>query len=281
MYEQIDEILENVSSLPSLPGAVRQLRRMLDEPDVPMKDIGQVISTDPGIAMKTLRLVNSAQYGIRQKVTSVEQAATMLGAEQVRSMVMSAVVFTELKKGTDAFIRHSICCGIAMEMLCEASSVTALKADEAFVYGVIHDIGKIVFHEHLPAKMQQAEGLAYEEGIPLFEAERQVIGADHAAMGARLALHWDLSEDMVSAIAGHHDLGQCLRPEHHGLAGLLSVADYICWTSGLQPEPFAQASVPKEAWDRIGLTAQDIPPVLDGFFDALPYVEELVRATEG
>lgn len=271
----IDDILAEIVTLPSLPGTITRVREMLDDPDCSLHHVGEVISTDPGIALKTLRLVNSAQYGTRNSVSSVEQAVALLGAKVVRNLVLSAAIFDQLRGGTDQFLRHSIACGLAMEMLAGSSPGIALDPDEAFVYGVLHDIGVVIFQEFLPDRHKEAVRLAERTGIPLFQAEREIIGMDHAALGGRLARHWRLPQELVDAVAGHHDL-EPAGPQNRELAALLGLADYIVNASGITSGPSIPPLLAAGAEEIIRIPRAEIPSVIDSFFAALPNVDELV-----
>lgn len=273
----IDDILAEIVTLPSLPGTITRVREMLDDPDCSLHQVGEVISTDPGIALKTLRLVNSAQYGTRNPVSSVEQAVALLGAKVVRNLVLSAAIFDQLRGGTDQFLRHSIACGLAMEMLAGASPGVALDPDEAFVYGVLHDIGVVVFQEFMPDRHLAATTLAERKGIPLFQAEREVIGVDHAALGARLARHWRLPQELVDAVAGHHDLERASAPNRE-LAALLGLADFIVNVSGITSGLCVPPPLAAGAEETIRIPRPEVPAVIDSFFMALPNVDELVAA---
>jgi HD-like signal output (HDOD) protein len=272
----IDYILSDIVTLPSLPGTITRVLSLLDDPNCSMHEVGQLVSTDPAIALKTLRLINSAQYGTRNKVTSVEQAVVLLGAKVIKNLVLSAAVFEHLSKGTDQFLSHSISCGIAMEMLAEACPRVNLAADEAFVYGVLHDVGMIIYQEFMPDQYTKAMDVAIRRNIPLYEAEQEIIGVDHAELGGRLAQQWHLPDKLIGAIAGHHDLSKCTTEDQKGIAALLSVADYICNVCGISSGPCPTPIVSQEAWASAGFLGQDIPIILEQFYFALPNVDELV-----
>lgn len=273
----IDYLLEEIITLPSLPGIVTRVIELLDAPSTSLEEVGKVISTDPALTLKTLRLANSAHYGVRERLTSVEQATVFLGEKVIKNLVYAATVFDTLRKSTDALLRHSISCGLAMEVLVSARGPDIpLRTDEAFVYGLLHDIGKVVFEEFLPEEYGKAVSLARERHLAIYQAEREVIGVDHGELGARLAEKWRLAEKLVNAIAGHHDLSKCHKPEAAGLAALLSVADYICCASGIVVEPRAVTVVADDAWKQTCLEGKDMPPALARFFTALPMVDELL-----
>lgn len=274
----IDYLLEEVVTLPSLPVTVAHITEMISDPDCSLGEVGKAISADPAIALKTLRLVNSAYYGMSQRVTSVEHATALLGLKVIKNLVFTATVFETLQGGVDTFLRHSISTGVAMRILTAAGKHPSLTGspDEAFVFGLLHDVGKIIFEQFLPKDFERVAEMCVSKGVPWCEAEREIIGVDHAEMGARLAEKWRLPADLVNAIAGHHDLSQCRDPNMKGLAALLAVADYIVSQAGIVAYPDTQVSVSDEIWATAGFTGAEMKAALDQFFDSFDTVEELM-----
>jgi putative nucleotidyltransferase with HDIG domain len=274
----IDYLLEEVVTLPSLPVTVAHITEMINDPNCSLAEVGRAISADPAIALKTLRLVNSAYYGMSQKVTSVEHAVVLLGLKVIKNLVFTATVFETLQGGIDTFLRHSISTGVAMRIL-SGSGKHALPLetpDEAFVYGLLHDIGKIVFEEFLPKEFERVADLSVTQGVPWFEAERQVIGVDHAEMGSRLAEKWRLPGDLVNAIAGHHDVSQCRDGKSRSLAALLAIADYMVSAAGIVAYPRTEVVIREEMWETAGFTGADMKPLIDEFFQSFNTIEELM-----
>lgn len=274
----IDTLLDEIVTLPSLPGIIERINKMLENPDTPMNEVGQVISTDPAIAFKTLRLINSAYYALREKVTSVEHAVVMLGSKVVRNLVLTATVFDSMKGGAESYIRHSICCGILMEILTRHhKQKLPLQTDEAFVFGLLHDIGKVIFSQFLPEESRAVEQEVAKSKTPMFLVERKIVGVDHAAIGSQLALRWKLPEPLVQAIAGHHELFLCLEDVAQPLAANLAVADYICHACGVSDTEGNTPRVEDDVWQASQLKGSDIPKILNEFLVALPNVDELVK----
>lgn len=277
----IDAILAQEVSLPSLPGIIQRALDLLANDQSSLRDVGELLSTDPGTAVRVLQVANSAAYGLRHRVASVEHAVPLLGAGTVRNLCLTATVFEHLKRGTDAFVRHGICSGVLMELLTKASPSVDCSHDEAFIYGVLHKVGMLIFLEHLPKPASLSRSLARDRGLPLYRAEREVIGADYAEMGARLAAHWGLPDAIAGAIAGQHEIARCEVPAHRPMAGLLQVANAICMASGLQAEPEDTAAIEEAAWQATGLTNALLAGVLEDFFAALPSVDALVDEVMG
>ena len=273
----IDELLDGIITLPSLPQTLARITDIMEDPDCSIGDVGKVISADPSIALKALRLVNSAHYGLRNEVMSVEHAVMLLGLKVIRNMVLTATVFESFKKGAEGFLRHSVACAVAMKTLADSRGPAfPAQADDAFVYGLLHDVGKVVFQEFLPREMAEVSRLSHANGLPAYRAEREIVGCDHAALGATLATKWKLPPQLIGAIAGHHDPDQCDGPGYRESAALLGVADYICCASGILSGHGVHAPASEALWAASRLVSADIPPVLARFFEASSEISELM-----
>jgi putative nucleotidyltransferase with HDIG domain len=253
--------------------------RLISDPRCSLSTVAQAISADPPLAIKTLRLVNTAYYGLRQKVSTIEHAVVLLGIKVVKNLAFTATVFDIMKGGVETFYRHSVTCGMAMRALVEAGGGGLESAEEAFVCGLLHDIGKVILDEFFPKESAEALQLSIERRLPAYEAERAMIGVDHALIGARMAQRWKLAEPLVNGVAGHHVLSQCESAAQWRVAALVSIADYICYACAVGARPEAVARVQDEAWAASGLTSEVMPAVMERFFGELPLVDELMRLT--
>ena len=273
----IDTLLDEVVTLPSLPDSVARLTEMLDDPGCDMKSVAAVISSDPAIALKTLRLVNSAYYGLGQEVTSVDHATVLLGAKVLKNLAMTATAFDCMKSSATQFLTHSVSCGFAMKSIVLSGCVKGFvgSEDEAFTYGLIHDIGKVILEEYLPDEYRDVTAIVEEEGIPWYEAEQRVIGVDHAELGARLAQRWKLTAPVVNAIRGHHDLSAC-DEAHRTLAANLAVANQLCSMSGYRSHPQNDSSVDPSVFEAAGITSDMLPAVSEKYFGLRASIDELL-----
>jgi putative nucleotidyltransferase with HDIG domain len=275
----IDSLLEEVVTLPSLPDTVASIMRMVGDPKCSLAAVAKAISADPPLAMKTLRLVNTAYYGLRQKVTTIEHAVVLLGTKVIKNLAFTATVFDVMKGGVDEFFRHSVSCGMATRALIEActSDSSAESSDEAFVFGLLHDIGKVIFEQFMPAEYAKVALLARERQIPWYKAELEVIGVDHAFLGARLAEKWKLPDHLIGGIAGHHVLEQCVQPELRQYAALVSIADFICAQCQIPAATAGRTVLGEDMWAQSGLTSAKIPAVMESFFEKLASADELMK----
>ncbi|HSV69377.1 MAG TPA: HDOD domain-containing protein [Methylibium sp.] len=264
------EVLAGVRELPPLPAVVMDLIRSMRDESLGAEQLGARIGRDQALAARTLRLANSPFYGVPRKVTCVAEATTLLGLRTVRSLALGAGVAgsfsTPACAGFDfaAFWRHSI--GAA---LCAASLARALRQDEglAFTVGLLHDIGCLAlasgFGEAYAGVLRHQQA----HDCPVQEAERAVLGTDHAAVGALLAEHWRFAPAVVEAIAAHHAppaADPATLPTQSTqttatarMADIAHVADSMAHAldlSGLEDDVVPPLSMP--AWCRLALDEQ-------------------------
>ena len=274
----IDALLDEVITLPSLPSTVAYIMRLVSDPQCSLSSVAHAISADPPLTIKTLRLVNAAYYGLRQKVSTIEHAVVLLGTKVIKNLAFTATVFDIMKGNVDAFFRHSIAAGLAMRALVEAGcGKTAIQSpEEAFVCGLLHDIGKVFMNEFLPKESAKVAQVCAKTGMPWYFAEREIMGVDHAQIGARLAQKWKLPDILTCAVAGHHDLKQCKDSDARQAAALVAVADFICCSCGIRAHAVGATPVPEDTWTASQLSSEAVPAVMGGFVQALPSVNELM-----
>jgi len=274
----IDALLDEVITLPSMPDTLGRITKLVNDPNCSLGDVAKAVSSDPAIALKTLRLVNSAYYGLGQQVATVEHAVVLLGLKVIKNLALTATVFATIRGSAELFLRHCIGCGVAMKVLAENGPLSGhlAFADEAFVYGLLHDIGKVILEEYLPSEYDQVRRAVQERAIPWHEAEEEVIGADHAALGARLAEKWKLAAPMSNAIAGHHNLEQC-SPDYRILAAHLTIADYLCAASGLPAYENPVFALQDDVWAVSQISPQVLAKIIERYFDSFSVVNEFVE----
>lgn len=279
----IEYLLEEVITLPSLPSTVAHLTELINDPDTTLTDIGKVIAVDPSIALKSLRLVNSAYYGLREKVSSVEHAVVLLGMKVIKNIVFTASVFETMDTREAKLLRHNIACGMAMKLLAEAKLVPDAELggpDEAFIYGLLHDTGKILIRQYMADEANAVRDRCAQGDISYAEAEREIIGVDHAEIGGRLAEKWKLADSLIDAIGGHHDLSLCKHPEHRPIAAMLSVADYVCYAAGMPRDAGGPITIADEMWTETKLSAEDVVSIVEQLQESTDEIDELMKLAE-
>ncbi len=274
----IETLLDEVITLPSMPVTLDQITWLINDPGSALGDVAKVISRDPAIALKTLRLVNSAYYGLGKEISSIEQAVVLLGSKVIRNMVLTATVFETIRGSTEKLLRHSLACGLAMRLLVEEGPLAKLVVaeDEAFIFGLLHDIGKVFIEEYIFQETAAISKLIQHDGYACFQAEMQQIGADHAMIGGCLAEKWCLSPALINAIMGHHELDLC-DEEFQIFAATLRIADYMAASCGYPSHDHGVYLLPDPIWHLANLDGSKMATITTRFLESLPSLEELIQ----
>jgi len=206
------ELVSKAKNLPPVPHAALKLVSLLDQPAVSNDEVVQALRCDNVLTAKLLRACNSPYFGLAEPVSSVDQAVFILGHQQILHIVLtiafgSAMVVPLPGYAVEAseLWRHSLITATAGEII--ANEFTDLNIDPpvAFTVGLLHDIGKLVLSQTLTADVQADIRNRIEHGkLSRAEAERDVLGTDHAEVGSLLLQSWHLPEDVVEAVANHH-----------------------------------------------------------------------------
>ncbi|HEY5475960.1 MAG TPA: HDOD domain-containing protein [Tepidiformaceae bacterium] len=229
-----EQIVAAVESLPPLPAVAFRVVATAQDPKSSAKDLALVVSSDPGLTAKLLRIVNSAAFARRRQVSSIQEALVLLGFIQARNIaVASAIAGTYPPDPGNAlfristFWRHSLAVAF---LASEAAARTRVDPPTAFTTGVIHNIGRLAIFNADPAGLDQAVVNAITEDVPLETIEHETLGYDHAEIGGLLAAKWGLPEEMQKAITSHH-----ANPGATPLTKLIADADRLCVQYGILP----------------------------------------------
>lgn len=207
--EKLLDITNRLESLPSLPTLYLELMREIRSPDSSLAKIGSIIEKDIGMSAKILQLVNSAFFGIPERVTGPSHAVAMLGLDTISSLILNVHIASEFKTtGIKDFSISNLWAHSLLTALC-AKEIALLQgtgkpaADEAFMAGLLHDVGLLVLASSLPEDLQAACELSAREEIPLTDAETHILGSSHAEVGGYLLGIWGLPDPVVEAALFH------------------------------------------------------------------------------
>ncbi|OGH61409.1 MAG: hypothetical protein A3G34_05345 [Candidatus Lindowbacteria bacterium RIFCSPLOWO2_12_FULL_62_27] len=204
--KSIRDVLKKISIVAPMPDTVARLLSMLNDPDVDLDEVARVISLDVGLTAMLLRLSNSAFYGLKSQVTTVNKAVTVIGTKKLRQLVISAAMMDRFKNlQRDRFLRFWEQSMRAAQWSKELAQFAGKpEIDEFFLAGFLHNIGEIVILQHFPDEVRRIEELA-RGGRPPLESEVQVLGCDRADMGSYLLSLWQLPPAVVQAsMLAHH-----------------------------------------------------------------------------
>lgn len=220
-------LVTGVASLVSLPEVCIQVNGMVDDDRSSAGDIARVISQDPGLTARLLKIANSSFYGFPSRIETVSRAVTIIGTRELRFLVLAASAVRSFDRiSSDAidmasFWRHSVYCGVIARLL--AGRCRVLHSERLFVAGLLHDVGRLVMISRIPDLVQVMHFRARQAQEPMFEAEREVFDTDHGEVGAELMKLWRLPASLQSAAAYHHEPQRA--PDYALEAALIHIAD--------------------------------------------------------
>ena len=195
-----------IKSLPPFPAVALQLMSLLDDDDVPMKQIVTLLRVDPALSAEILRVSNSALYGLSRRIDNVSHAVVVLGAESVKRLALTVALGRFSQRFlNDKALRvcwdHSVACALIGERVAEA---TGQSRDRAYTAGLLLDVGRLALLACYPAEYGNLVEVARENDFDQLECERQMFDIDHCAAGEWLGRHWNLPDDLVEGISTHH-----------------------------------------------------------------------------
>lgn len=220
------ELLHSVNILPSPPATYLKVLRALESPDASLETVGQIISQDPAMTAKLLQLANSAAFGLQQQISDPTTAVMYLGLETTKALILLAHTFSYFEKlhpadfSLEVLWNHSLMTAHAARQLAREENLRGEAVAPYYTGGLLHDLGKLIYAANLPVKFGLALRMAREYQQPLWQIEKNLLGASHAEIGAALLAIWGLPSDIVESVAFHHEPA---RSEQPGFAPVAAV----------------------------------------------------------
>ena len=261
-----------IDTMPSLSITVSKILEVTKNPQVTAKDLNKVISLDPVLVGKVLKLVNSAYYGLSNKVTSLVTAIIMLGINTIKNLALSTAVLGNMHTGSDfktlnvdGFWRHSIGVGVTSKLIAEKIGIPANRREEFFIGGLLHDIGKIplnvIFEEEYLKAIREAD----MKKTDLLEMEQTIIGITHCEVGNMISEKWRLTDETFECILYHHDPNSASK-KNFKLVASVYIANIYC---NLNEVGFAGNRYSKKIEDYILSSVGVTEEFLDEIFESI------------
>lgn len=257
-------LAKNEVRLVSFPDIYYKIQEVINSPISSATSIAKVVSNDPSLTARLLRLVNSSFYGFPNPILSIPRAVAIIGSNELSALALAVstmTVFRHIPKGyvdMKSLWMHSIACGVFSRLL--AYTKRLRNEERFFLAGLLHDLGKIILYTKTPLEMTYALELSFFERIPLWQAEKRVFGFDHSEVGRILLEAWNIPETIRKLCDYHHDpLGEGAPEE----APYVYLADYIA--NGLRIGTGGSLYLPKisdEIWDFVELEEGDMDSIL-------------------
>jgi putative nucleotidyltransferase with HDIG domain len=231
--------LDRIKDIPTLPTIVFELNKLLRDPDTSIKTVCDTIEKDQAITLKILKLVNSAFYGFKSKISDLRNAVALLGYNAVRNAIVSLSVINSFPKHValmdfdiTLFWKHSLAVAVTSKNIAQLSKKES--PDNCFVGGLLHDTGKVILAQYFPELFEAVWSTLQKEQISFYEAERKALSIDHTKVGAHLADKWQLPEGLVDAIRWHHEFQPELKSAN--FVRNIYLANFIVNAYDLDPE---------------------------------------------
>jgi HD-like signal output (HDOD) protein len=227
----VKTLVARINKLPTLPATYQRLVECLKSPNADMDDVAQIISSDPSMTARLLKLVNSAYFGLAKPVADVARAGALLGLDRIMALVLGQGIFSggEVPQvrgfSLEKLWSHSVATATAAHRIAIEEDLDKDQVAAAFLAGMLHDIGKLVLAMGMPTEYERVLGLAGEKPGASHEIETLELQASHSDVGAYLVGLWGLPNTIAEAIAFHEDPE--LATGHFGLPGIVHVADRI------------------------------------------------------
>lgn len=258
MTVQVQDILDNVEKLVSLPAAYVRINELAEDPNSSIDDIARVITQDVALTARLLRVANSPMYGFATQIDTVSRATTVLGIQQIRDLALASVALKTFEGipndlvSMESFWKHSIYCALCARAL--AMECLKRQREAVFVAGLLHDIGQLVMYHQLPDLSRKVlEACIDGPGeLETQEAEREIIGFDHAEVGGELAHRWSLPTNIQECIAYHHNPGEA--KQNRVETAIVHIANSLATLAELDMTDLEHApTINPVAWELTGL----------------------------
>lgn len=277
----IQELIKEIENLTPIPAVVNQIMAVYEDPGSSMEDIAEIILYDPMITANILRMCNSAYYGLPRRVESIQDAITMMGMDQVMDMVLMKAGAANLIKGQSGY-------GLNEGELWKQAVASALIARDLaekkgsknkqliFTAALLKDIGKVILDRFVGDSFAKIDHLVTHTGLSFKEAEKKVIGIDHAELGGLVAEMWDFSDKMIFMIKNHHLNDEAAREDLD--TQILYVADSVCMMMGIGGGADGLAyRFHKDVLGKLGITPVDLQEIIAAFGSEMKKVESLLK----
>ena len=244
----------------SLPKNYFQLQEALNDPDKTFQDIGDIISCDPALTARLLKIVNSPFFGFPSGIETISHAISIIGMNQLTDLALATLVIYQFQGipnslfNMQKFWRHSMACGVAARSIAEFRGEK--NVERFYLAGILHDIGQLVILKKEPALARDAFFRSKEQQENIYQSERELMGFDHADVGGELLKAWELPPRLVEAVAFHHQPQAAKRYPFE--AAVIHTSDYIVHVLKVGSDAeFSEPQLYSKSWDIIGLDADD------------------------
>jgi putative nucleotidyltransferase with HDIG domain len=266
---ELKKIIMDTKTLPTLPGVINKLNSLSDNDKSSVQEMARIVSSDQVLSARILRLANSPSYGF-YRVSTISNAMILLGVNVVKSLAISSSIFEVMEKNSVGLWEHSLGTGVASNLI--AKKLGLPECEEIATAGLLHDIGKIIISLKCSEAECEVRRIIDEKQIYIREAEQEIIGTDHAEVGAWLAKSWFLPDKLTEPINCHHNVEAS---ENHRIkTSVVHMADVLIKASGFGDSGDSYVPlIQQAAWDALKLNEQIIAEIVEELEDRLVEVK--------
>ena len=270
-------ILGAVDDLPPLPNILHQARAIIADPNSSFKDLEKLIVNDQAFAVKILKIANSSYYGRVKKVSSIQDATVIIGMKSLAELITIAsasFLFKNALPGYElsaqALWRHSIAVAFGAKII--AGRKYPALANDAFSAGLIHDVGKLILDKYVYERREAFQEFMYDGHQTFLEAEKEILGFEHAEIAAFVCKKWNFPKSITVAIRYHH---QPARFMSNKLAHLVHIADQITESIGMDIDGIT-LEISDNSLEVAGVQIDEIAQIMDEITEYVEQVGDIV-----
>ncbi len=246
-------IVEEINELPQFPDNIVYLEKLINDPDSEITHIAKQISTDPALTADLLKSVNSAQFMLPKRVDNIVEAVKIIGLRGLKNRLFSTGTKRLLKSKQKWLWDHSHKTAFYAYNLARNFKRKQDILDDAYVGGILHDIGKIIFSNIHPMLLERINGFCKERNIKRDFIEDLSAGLNHASIGGLIAEKWNFPEPLIQAIKYHHLPWDC-KPEYRSVVLSVYLADALC---KIETGDLVYEQLDPEALHEFGITSRE------------------------
>jgi putative nucleotidyltransferase with HDIG domain len=278
----IDGLIKEIKSLKPIPQITHQIMAIVEDPKASLSDVADIIMYDPIITANLLRTCNSAYFNLPRQIDSIHDAVTLLGIEQIVDMILLKSGAGNLRKGQNGYglnegdlWRYSVSSALISREIAHRKGVKNKQL--IFTAALLKDIGKVILDRFVADSFQKIQTLVQEKGFSFMEAEKKIIGVDHAELGGLVASNWNFSENMVNIIRNHH----LADPEGRDDTAccIVYLSDILCMMMGIGVGSDGLAyRFHDDVIKSLGFTEKELLEIIANFGDDMAKVEDLINS---
>ena len=280
--KHMDEILASIHQIPPFPQVAIKAMDIISNTQYVVSDLVEVICLDQSITANILKLCNSAYFGLPRKVSSLKEAVVYLGTIQLRQVLLASGakdIYDRPDKGYSYFVgelwQHAIACALMSQVLARHLRLP-LDENSIFTAALLHDVGKVVLSTYVSQEFAEIEMKVKEEHLSFHDAERRVLGFDHAEIGGRLAELWKFPDSIVAAIRFHHEPEKSPKT-FRLLSELIALSDGLVLMVGYGTSADGLSyHIPHLLVDKLKLKKNDIEVLMIKFQEEMDKAQEMI-----